>query len=638
MSQSGILTVQENILPPEVPLQFIGDNFTVAVPAGNSIILYANQGILNSGATVSFENSGSVILFNVTDVLGNTLIGRESGTFNVTGQYNTGLGLFSLSSLLDGIANTGIGVGSLQALTSGSNNSALGYGSGASLITGESNTSIGYFSLPVATNSLENTSLGALSLSVLTTGNYNTAIGYAALENLVTGSANIAIGRNAGSGLTGAETDNILIGSFGSAGINRTTIIGSVAQNACYVFGILGTTTNFPNLVTVDAGSRQLGSVPDVEYGVLISDADGVPSWLANGTTGQVLTATTGAIPSWQAGGGGGSITLTGDSGGPLVSSSFTFTGGTSGLTFTGAATTLTLGGTLALANGGTNASLVASNGGIFYSTGTAGAILAGTATAGQILRSGASSAPSWSTATYPATTAGSGKVLISNGTNFVESTPTFPNASATSGKFIQSDGTNWIASTPTLPTTAGASGKVLYSNATNYVESVPTFPTTASATSRKIIVSDGTNWVASTETYAVPGTSGNVLTSDGTNWTSAAPGAGSLLPWTVVTGTTQAAAVDNGYIVNNAGLVTVTLPATSAVGKVVAVTGINNATGWSIAQNAGNTIFFGSVTTTPGVGGSLSSTATRDSVFLVCVTANAGWNVLYSVGNITYV
>lgn len=46
-------------------------------------------------------------------------------------------------------------------------------------------------------------------------------------------------------------------------------------------------------------------------------------------------------------------------------------------------------------------------------------------------------------------------------------------------------------------------------------------------ATSRKIIVGNGTNFVASTETYAVPGTSGNVLTSDGTNWTSAAPAGG---------------------------------------------------------------------------------------------------------------
>ncbi|MEI8198145.1 MAG: flavodoxin-dependent (E)-4-hydroxy-3-methylbut-2-enyl-diphosphate synthase, partial [Phycisphaerae bacterium] len=78
--------------------------------------------------------------------------------------------------------------------------------------------------------------------------------------------------------------------------------------------------------------------------------------------------------------------------------------------------------GTLPLANGGTNASLTASNGGIFYSTGSAGAILAGTATAGQILRSGAASAPSWSTATYPATAGSSNNALVSDGTNFVSS------------------------------------------------------------------------------------------------------------------------------------------------------------------------------------------------------------------------
>lgn len=107
---------------------------------------------------------------------------------------------------------------------------------------------------------------------------------------------------------------------------------------------------------------------------------------------------------------------------------------------------------------------------------------------------------------------------------------------------------------------------------------------------------------------------------------------------WTVVTGTTQAGAVNNGYIANNAGLVTVTLPATSAVGDTIAVTGINNATGWKIAQNAGNTIFFGSSSTTAGVGGSLASTATRDTVELVCMTANATWNVISAIGNITVV
>ena len=52
----------------------------------------------------------------------------------------------------------------------------------------------------------------------------------------------------------------------------------------------------------------------------------------------------------------------------------------------------------VSLANGGTNAALTASNGGIFYSTASAGAILAGTATAGLALLSGSSTTPSWST------------------------------------------------------------------------------------------------------------------------------------------------------------------------------------------------------------------------------------------------
>lgn len=73
----------------------------------------------------------------------------------------------------------------------------------------------------------------------------------------------------------------------------------------------------------------------------------------------------------------------------------------------------------LSLANGGTNASLAANNGGIFYSTASAGALLAGTATARQMLQSGATGAPAWSTATYPATTTVS-QILYSSATNVV--------------------------------------------------------------------------------------------------------------------------------------------------------------------------------------------------------------------------
>jgi hypothetical protein len=80
----------------------------------------------------------------------------------------------------------------------------------------------------------------------------------------------------------------------------------------------------------------------------------------------------------------------------------------------------------VSLLDGGTNASLTASNGGIVYSTASAMAILSGTATAGQHLQSGASAAPSWTTATFPSTATGTGTILRANGTNWLASTSTF--------------------------------------------------------------------------------------------------------------------------------------------------------------------------------------------------------------------
>lgn len=71
------------------------------------------------------------------------------------------------------------------------------------------------------------------------------------------------------------------------------------------------------------------------------------------------------------------------------------------------------------IVNGGTAATLTASNGGILYSTATTGALLSGTATQNQMLQSGASGAPSWSTATYPATTVVN-RILRSSSNNVV--------------------------------------------------------------------------------------------------------------------------------------------------------------------------------------------------------------------------
>jgi hypothetical protein len=113
--------------------------------------------------------------------------------------------------------------------------------------------------------------------------------------------------------------------------------------------------------------------------------------------------------------------------------------------------------------------------------------------------------------------------------------------------------------------------------------------------------------------------------------------GPGGGMTWTEVTGTSQTAAVDNGYIANNASLVTVTLPTTAAVGKIVRVAG-KGAGGWKVAQNASESIRFGNQVTTTGTGGYLASSNQYDAVELICITADTTWLVISSQGNITYV
>jgi hypothetical protein len=62
------------------------------------------------------------------------------------------------------------------------------------------------------------------------------------------------------------------------------------------------------------------------------------------------------------------------------------------------------------------------------------------------------------------------------------------------------------------------------------------------------------------------------------------------VLPWQVVSGTTQQAAPNTGYLLTSASPTTVTLPASPSVGDVVRVSSIG-AGGWTIAQNAGQSI-----------------------------------------------
>ena len=121
------------------------------------------------------------------------------------------------------------------------------------------------------------------------------------------------------------------------------------------------------------------------------------------------------------------------------------------------------------------------------------------------------------------------------------------------------------------------------------------------------------------------PGTNTLTITDSGT------------LMWNDVTGTSASASPNNGYLADNAGLVTVTLPAVCAQFSVVAIAGGNlGSGGWQLAQNAGQQINFGTSTTTLGATGYLASTNQYDCAWLLCTTANTNFIVLNSVGNIT--
>ena len=94
----------------------------------------------------------------------------------------------------------------------------------------------------------------------------------------------------------------------------------------------------------------------------------------------------------------------------------------------------------------------------------------------------------------------------------------------------------------------------------------------------------------------------------------------------------------DVNYVTNNgAALTQFTLPLIASFGTIIEISGKSSG-GWAIAQNAGQTINFGNITTTSGIGGSLASTNQYDYVKIVCVTANTIWNIIGSIGIITII
>lgn len=253
---------------------------------------------------------------------------------------------------------------------------------------------------------------------------------------------------------------------------------------------------------------------------------------------------------------------------------------------------TLPTGFVVALANGGTSASLVANDGGIFYSTATAGAILAGSATADQVLMSGLSSAPDWSNATYPSSTS--------------------------AGQLIYSAAADQI--TGLNPIDSGA----LVTSATG----LPTW--LGPLTNGQIVIgSTGAIPVATTLTAGTGISIGNAA--GAITITSTVSGS---LTWNLVQSTSVALVANNGYVINDFALVHCSLPTTGCpFGALISICGFSTSSvAWVISQGAGQQIIMGAQSSTVGTGGSVLAPGPFDQIDLLCVVANTTFVVRNAV------
>lgn len=207
-----------------------------ATPVGHTLNIITGNSTQQAGATVKFTGTGNTVQLVVSDNQNNTIIGKSSGFVNL-GAFNTSLGSGTLNSINFGVSNTAIGHAALSSILDGFGNTCVGDTAG------------------------ENAK----------TSFYNTLIGFAA-----------------GSVYSAGESNNVIVGpSLGMPGESNTTRIGSSGNfsnvsRTVFVYGVYDK--------TVDPTSAR----------VILGDATALLGAIPNGTTNQILTATTGGAPSWQ--------------------------------------------------------------------------------------------------------------------------------------------------------------------------------------------------------------------------------------------------------------------------------------------------------------------------------------------------
>lgn len=120
----------------------------------------------------------------------------------------------------------------------------------------------------------------------------------------------------------------------------------------------------------------------------------------------------------------------------------------------------------------------------------------------------------------------------------------------------------------------------------------------------------------------------GDVLTFVGTDLPPvyAAPSSSGISNWQTITAPSVPVNGGDGIVANRtATFVQVELPATFNVGDMIGILGLGTG-GWSVVANAGQTIVFGSETTSTA--GSITSDITNANIFLRGLVANTTWTV----------
>lgn len=202
------------------------------------------------------------------------------------------------------------------------------------------------------------------------------------------------------------------------------------------------------------------------------------------------------------------------------------------------------------------------------------------------------------------------------------------------SGTILRSSGVGAIPafSTATYPATTTVS-QLLYSSSANVVGGLATvnrasLSTNATGVPTWLALTDGQFVIGSTAGAPAAGTitAGTgvsvVLSSNGLTINSTGGGLATL----PIAGTTQAAAVNTKYIALNVGQTTLTLPATYAVGDVIALIGSTaNTGGWIVQAGTGDTVRVNNATTSAG--GTVTCTAVAgQTIYLECDVANTSW------------